>query len=80
MLVTVLLNSTIAIGLQFNILLGAAYALTGCLRMAVGLHMMWDFANDGIFGVGLAGQSSESIIGGLHKNDFIMAAKPDRLL
>jgi len=31
--------------------------------MALGIHMMWDFANDGIFGVGLAGKSGEPIAG-----------------
>lgn len=55
--------SAIAIALQAGVLLGAAYALTGRLWMALGLHMMWDFANDGIFGVGVVGQSGESIRG-----------------
>jgi len=55
--------SAIAIALQAGVLLGAAYALTGRLWMAIGLHAMWDFANDGIFGVGVAGQSGESIKG-----------------
>jgi uncharacterized protein len=55
--------SAIAIALQAGILLGAAYALTGRLWMAIGLHTMWDFANDGIFGVGVMGQSGESIKG-----------------
>lgn len=55
--------SAIAIALQAGVLLGAAYALTSRLWMAIGLHTMWDFANDGVFGVGVAGQSGESIKG-----------------
>lgn len=55
--------SAIAIALQAGVLLGAAYALTGRLWMAIGLHMMWDFANDGIFGAGIAGQSGQSFNG-----------------
>jgi len=55
--------STVAIALQGGIILSAAYMLTHRLWMAVGLHSMWDFANDGVFGVGLAGQSGESLKG-----------------
>jgi hypothetical protein len=31
--------------------------------MALGIHMAWDFANDGVFGVGIAGQSGQSLHG-----------------
>jgi len=55
--------SALAIALQAGITLAAAYALTHRLWMAFGLHMMWDFANDGIFGVGVAGQTGQSIHG-----------------
>jgi membrane protease YdiL (CAAX protease family) len=55
--------SALAIALQAGILLAAAYALTHRLWMALGIHMAWDFANDGIFGVGVAGQSGQSIRG-----------------
>jgi membrane protease YdiL (CAAX protease family) len=55
--------SAIAIAFQASVLLGAAYALTSRLWMAIGLHTMWDFANDGIFGVGIAGQSGDSLKG-----------------
>ena len=55
--------SALAIALQAGVLLGTTYALTGRLWMAIGLHTMWDFANDGIFGVGVAAQSGESIKG-----------------
>jgi CAAX protease family protein len=55
--------SALAVALQAGVLLGAAYALTQRLWMALGIHMAWDFANDGIFGVGLAGQSGQSLHG-----------------
>ena len=55
--------SALAIALQAGVLLAAAYALTHRLWMALGIHMAWDFANDGIFGVGVAGQSGQSIHG-----------------
>ena len=55
--------STLAVTLQAGVLLTAAYALTHRLWMAIGLHMAWDFANDGIFGVGIAGQSGQSLHG-----------------
>jgi len=60
--------SAVAVALQAGILLAAAYALTHRLWMALGIHMAWDFANDGIFGVGVAGQSGESIKGLLQAN------------
>jgi len=52
-----------AVALQAGILLAAAYALTHRLWLALGLHTLWDFANDGVFGVGLAGQSGHSLRG-----------------
>jgi membrane protease YdiL (CAAX protease family) len=55
--------SALAVALQAGVLLGAAYALTHRLWMAFGIHMAWDFANDGIFGVGLAGQTGQSLHG-----------------
>jgi len=60
--------SALAVALQAGILLGAAYALTHRLWLALGLHMAWDFANDGIFGVGVAGQSGQSLRGLLQAN------------
>jgi membrane protease YdiL (CAAX protease family) len=57
------LFSALAVALQAGVILAAAYALTHRLWMALGLHMAWDFANDGIFGVGVAGQSGQSIKG-----------------
>ena len=55
--------SAAAVALQAGLILAATYALTHRLWMALGLHAMWDFANDGIFGVGLAGQTGQSIQG-----------------
>jgi hypothetical protein len=52
-----------AVALQAGILLAAAYALTHRLWLALGLHTLWDFANDGVFGVGIAGQSGQSLHG-----------------
>lgn len=57
------LFSALAVALQAGVLLAAAYALTHRLWMALGIHMAWDFANDGIFGVGVAGESGQSLHG-----------------
>lgn len=62
------LYSALAVALQAGILLGAAYALTHRVWMAFGIHMAWDFANDGIFGVGIAGQTGQSLHGLLQAN------------
>jgi len=58
----------LAVALQAGVLLVAAYALTHRLWMTLGIHMAWDFANDGIFGVGVAGQSGQSLHGLLQAN------------
>jgi len=52
--------SALAVALQAGILLGAAYALTHRLWMALGIHVAWDFANDGVLGVGVAGQTGQA--------------------
>ena len=44
-------------------LLGAAYLLTRRLWLPIGIHVAWDFANDGIFGVGAGAISGEPIRG-----------------
>jgi len=62
------LFSVLAVALQAGVVLAAAYALTHRLWMALGLHMAWDFANDGIFGVGIAGQTGQSLHGLLQAN------------
>lgn len=55
--------SALAVALQASVVLAAAYTLTHRLWMALGLHTAWDFANDGIFGVGVAGPSGQSLHG-----------------
>jgi len=55
--------SALSVAVQAGVVLAAVYTLTRRLWMALGLHMAWDFANDGIFGVGLAGQTGEAIKG-----------------
>lgn len=62
------LFSALAVALQAGVLLAAAYALTHRLWMAFGLHAAWDFANDGVFGVGVAGQTGQSLQGLLQAN------------
>jgi membrane protease YdiL (CAAX protease family) len=57
------LISALAVSLEAGILLGAAYTLTHRLWMALGIHMAWDFANDGIYGVGIAGQTGARLSG-----------------
>jgi hypothetical protein len=44
-------TSTIVVGLEAGVLLSAAYALTGRLWLAIGIHFAWDFARDAIFGI-----------------------------
>lgn len=55
--------SALSVALQAGILLAAAYALTHRLWLALGIHIAWDFANDGVFGVGVAGQTGASLKG-----------------
>jgi membrane protease YdiL (CAAX protease family) len=55
--------STLAITLEAGILLGAAYLLTGRLWLAIGVHVGWDFANDGLFGTGVAGATGVPLHG-----------------
>jgi uncharacterized protein len=57
------LMSALAVSLEAGLILGAAYTLTHRIWMALGIHMAWDFANDGIYGVGIAGQSGAKLSG-----------------
>jgi membrane protease YdiL (CAAX protease family) len=61
-------ESVIAITLEAGVLLAAAYMLTDRLWLPIGIHVAWDFANDGIFGVGLAGISGGTMPGLLKAN------------
>lgn len=60
---TATLQSVIAITLEAGLLLGAAYMLTKRLWLPIGVHVAWDLANDGIFGVGSSGASGDTISG-----------------
>ena len=60
---TATLQSVIAITLEAGVLLAAAYMLTDRLWLPIGVHVAWDFANDGIFGVGSSGATGETIRG-----------------
>ena len=62
------LLSALAVSLEAGIILGAAYTLTHRIWMALGIHMAWDFANDGIYGVGVAGQSGAKLTGLIRAN------------
>ena len=53
------LLSSLAIGLEAGILLGAAYILTRHLWLAIGLHFAWNFTESGIFGLALSGNESQ---------------------
>jgi uncharacterized protein len=55
--------STLSIMLEAGILMGAAYMLTRRLWLVIGIHIAWDVANDGIFGVGASGISGTPIQG-----------------
>jgi membrane protease YdiL (CAAX protease family) len=65
---TATVQSVISITLEAGILLAAAYMLTDRLWLPIGIHVGWDFANDGIFGVGSLGTSGETIRGFLQAN------------
>jgi len=55
--------SVLSIMLEAGILLTAAYILTKRLWLAVGIHIAWDFAIDGIFGVGSTAMTDKTIQG-----------------
>jgi len=57
------LLSTLSILLEAGVLLGAAYIFTERLWLVIGIHVAWDLAVDGIFGIGSAGLSGSSIQG-----------------
>lgn len=57
------LLSTLSITLEAGILLAGAYMLTRRLWLAIAIHVAWDFAIDGIFGVGSSGISGASVSG-----------------
>ncbi|MEV6965244.1 type II CAAX endopeptidase family protein [Hamadaea sp. NPDC051192] len=50
--------STLAIAVEAGGMLGAAFAATRNLWVPIGLHFAWNFAEGGIFGTGVSGQSA----------------------
>jgi membrane protease YdiL (CAAX protease family) len=65
---TATIQSVIAITLEAGVLLAGAYMLTNRWWLPIGVHVAWDFANDGIFGVGLSGETGETIRGCCKQN------------
>ena len=51
-----------AIALEAGILLGAVYMLTRRLWAAIGLHMAWNFAQGGVYGVAVSGFSFKGML------------------
>jgi uncharacterized protein len=52
------IGSTVAIALEAGVLLGAAYAATGRLWLPIGLHIGWNFAEGGLYGMSVSGGST----------------------
>lgn len=52
------IGSTAAIALEAGVLLGAAYAATGRLWLPIGLHIGWNFAEGGLYGMSVSGGST----------------------
>jgi membrane protease YdiL (CAAX protease family) len=47
--------SSVAVGLEAGVLLGAAYILTGKLWLPIGIHAGWNFAEGSLFGMATSG-------------------------
>lgn len=47
--------STVAVGLEAGVLLGAAYLMTGRLWVPIGIHAGWNFAEGSLFGMATSG-------------------------
>lgn len=57
--------SSLAIALEAGVLLAAAYAATGRLWLAIGIHIGWNFTQGSIFGVPVSGiQATPSLFRG----------------
>ncbi|NOK61854.1 MAG: hypothetical protein GFH27_549281n24 [Chloroflexi bacterium AL-W] len=54
----------IAIMLEAGVLLAAAYILTRRLWLAIGIHIAWNFAQGGIFGVNVSGNEAQGLLQG----------------
>ncbi|MDQ6620429.1 MAG: CPBP family intramembrane metalloprotease [Pseudomonadota bacterium] len=59
--------SSAAIGVEAGVMLAAAYMVTRRVWLAVGIHVAWNFAQSGIFGVAASGVESPGYLqGDLH--------------
>ncbi len=54
--------AALAIALEAGLMLGAAYMVTRRLWLAIGIHMAWNFAQGGIFGVAVSGNKSVGLL------------------
>jgi membrane protease YdiL (CAAX protease family) len=52
----------LAIALEAGILLAATYVLTRRLWLAIGVHIAWNFAQGGIFGVAVSGATASGLL------------------
>lgn len=66
-------TSSIAIALEAGVLLGAAYALTGRLWFAIGLHAAWNFSEGHVFGMSVSGSGlGKALISGTLKGPVVL--------
>jgi uncharacterized protein len=65
--------SSLAVGLEAGVLLGAAYVLTLRLWLPIGLHLGWNFAEGSIFGMSVSGGTAKAslIAGTLRGRDLL---------
>jgi membrane protease YdiL (CAAX protease family) len=52
------LFGVLAIAVEAGVMLGAAYALTRTIWLAVGIHLAWNFVQGGVFGASVSGTTS----------------------
>jgi uncharacterized protein len=56
--------SSTAISLEAGVMLAAAYMVTRRVWLAIGIHIAWNFAQSGIFGVATSGVESAGYLQG----------------
>jgi membrane protease YdiL (CAAX protease family) len=54
--------SSLAIGLEAGVLLGAAYMLTRSLWLAIGIHFAWNFSQSGLYGLPTSGIQTTGLV------------------
>ena len=62
-------TSMAAIALEAGILLGAAYTATRSLWLPIGLHFGWNFAEGGIFGAAVSGNTAHGVVASTFSGD-----------